>query len=695
MNRLIAITALACACALAQVPKSGGGATSILYYATSPVGASCSQGTVALYNGGLYPCTAGTYAALTAPVSAGVASFKGRTGAVVAVSGDYTATQTTNTPAGTVAATNVQTAINELDTEKQAVLAGTADVPGLDTALAAKISTAADASLGSVTITPTSDRQAVTARANNSGQSSYISEIQDSSNGFLWGARVDGSHDWKTMASNPITNPSSGRIRLFFHGTDGLCWLTSAGTRVCAASSSGLPADFVLRLTTGTELTGQSGTATLMSLPGDVLAVRGGTSPSYALAGIGGHLGGASASAPTVIGFNLTGNASQADKAITFSKANSSTSTNLLAKMTVVGSAQQAVTATTGDGLTTPVWPCASGCGTTLSGEFTESGHGVCIADASGSVNQYLVNSVSGNGKCHPVTTPTAGSWVVGQLTNAPSGDGQTANFKSLSKFWPSSLTLPGSAGFVYGDGSGGLSAVTDVLSSASSIAATQLPDAGAAKGAVKAKTCTAGQFITDLGVDSTCAAPTGSTATVALKTTAAFTAATYSNDGSSGTNIGTTETALATTYLIPASTLASGKRYRVTFTGATSTVGATITLSIKLRTATTSGGIAAGTVIASSTQGTFVSGTQTNKGMGASWIISGPAAAGASAATYTQSTGGTAAWASGSSFSNGTAQPVNLATNADIYLGLTVTFNATTAAAAITAQDFLVEALN
>lgn len=46
----------------------------------------------------------------------------GRTGSVVAVAGDYTATQITNTPAGTIAATNVQTAINELDTEKQAAI---------------------------------------------------------------------------------------------------------------------------------------------------------------------------------------------------------------------------------------------------------------------------------------------------------------------------------------------------------------------------------------------------------------------------------------------------------------------------------------------------------------------------------------------------------------------------------------------
>jgi len=49
-----------------------------------------------------------------------VSSVFGRTGAVTAQSGDYSASQITNTPAGSIAATDVQAAINELDTEKQA-----------------------------------------------------------------------------------------------------------------------------------------------------------------------------------------------------------------------------------------------------------------------------------------------------------------------------------------------------------------------------------------------------------------------------------------------------------------------------------------------------------------------------------------------------------------------------------------------
>lgn len=55
---------------------------------------------------------------LVGPLSSGVSSFNGRSGSVVPVSADYTAAQVTNTPAGTIAATTVQAAIDELDTEK-------------------------------------------------------------------------------------------------------------------------------------------------------------------------------------------------------------------------------------------------------------------------------------------------------------------------------------------------------------------------------------------------------------------------------------------------------------------------------------------------------------------------------------------------------------------------------------------------
>jgi hypothetical protein len=50
--------------------------------------------------------------------AAGVSSFNTRTGAVVSQAGDYLASEIDNTPAGDIIATNVQDAINELDSEK-------------------------------------------------------------------------------------------------------------------------------------------------------------------------------------------------------------------------------------------------------------------------------------------------------------------------------------------------------------------------------------------------------------------------------------------------------------------------------------------------------------------------------------------------------------------------------------------------
>jgi hypothetical protein len=58
--------------------------------------------------------------------SGAVDSFNGRTGTVVSQAGDYSGGLVSNTPAGNIAATNVQSAINELDTEKQVTITGAA-----------------------------------------------------------------------------------------------------------------------------------------------------------------------------------------------------------------------------------------------------------------------------------------------------------------------------------------------------------------------------------------------------------------------------------------------------------------------------------------------------------------------------------------------------------------------------------------
>lgn len=72
---------------------------------------------------GINPSTLSDWQELLTPTDS-VSSIYGRTGAVTAQTGDYTATQVTNTPAGDISSTTVQGAINELDTEKQGTITG-------------------------------------------------------------------------------------------------------------------------------------------------------------------------------------------------------------------------------------------------------------------------------------------------------------------------------------------------------------------------------------------------------------------------------------------------------------------------------------------------------------------------------------------------------------------------------------------
>lgn len=69
---------------------------------------------------------------LVSEASGGVDSFEGRSGTVVGAAGDYTASEITNVPAGTIAATNVQTALNELDSEKLSAAAAATTYQPLD-----------------------------------------------------------------------------------------------------------------------------------------------------------------------------------------------------------------------------------------------------------------------------------------------------------------------------------------------------------------------------------------------------------------------------------------------------------------------------------------------------------------------------------------------------------------------------------
>jgi len=65
--------------------------------------------------------------------SESVTSVFGRVGSITAVAGDYSAAQITNTAAGSITATNVQDAINELDGEKLAKASNLSDVASVTT----------------------------------------------------------------------------------------------------------------------------------------------------------------------------------------------------------------------------------------------------------------------------------------------------------------------------------------------------------------------------------------------------------------------------------------------------------------------------------------------------------------------------------------------------------------------------------
>jgi hypothetical protein len=87
--------------------------------ATEKLTSACTNNQILQANG------AGNFVCANLPAAGGVTSVYGRTGVVVALDDDYTASQINNTATGNIIATDVQAAINELDTEKLALAGGT------------------------------------------------------------------------------------------------------------------------------------------------------------------------------------------------------------------------------------------------------------------------------------------------------------------------------------------------------------------------------------------------------------------------------------------------------------------------------------------------------------------------------------------------------------------------------------------
>jgi hypothetical protein len=162
----------------------------------------------------------------------------------------------------------------------------------------------------------------------------------------------------------------------------------------------------------GTEPAGAAGKVTMYGAAGDRLAVKLGTTRALPVT-MGGNLCGDQI-APSVCSFSLTSSASIGAANITISVPNQSTANGLLAKI-VDG---RAVTATTSD-VRVPLRVVAFGGGTSGSAELIAIGRGTCTLDAAGTSGQYLIASTTQAGRCHPITMPATGDWIIGELLTA------------------------------------------------------------------------------------------------------------------------------------------------------------------------------------------------------------------------------------------------------------------------------------
>lgn len=132
----------------------------------------------------------------------GVITFEGRTGTVVSAGGDYTASEITNVAGGGIAATDVQAAIDELDTEKAAALHAANHTDGTDdiqnaTASVKGLATAAQITkLDGIETGATgdqSDAEIKTAYENNADTNEFSDAEQTKLAGIETGATADQS----------------------------------------------------------------------------------------------------------------------------------------------------------------------------------------------------------------------------------------------------------------------------------------------------------------------------------------------------------------------------------------------------------------------------------------------------------------------------------------------------------------------
>lgn len=468
--------------------------------------------------------------------------------------------------------------------------------------------------------------------------------------------------------------------------------LTSSGDMTVASITLNGSGAGSVALVSGTAPAGITGTTRLVSESGDLLGFRQNTGSVLRIATMTGHLCGTQSSL-AVCSFGLTSNASLAGYATTQTCANDTstgTTVNLLAKLGATGNCILNTTTDT----TTPAYIVVSGAGTTGSAETATSGYASCIFDDTATINHYAVASTITNGRCHSVASPSAGVRVIGIVRSSVASAG------NLGTVWvePRFVASAGGGGSIAttseilkGDGAGAAVAATpctDFYDVGCTIAGADLPEPDTStKGGVQELTCPVGKFINKVDGVSTCDS--------ALQTTSYTATETFSNDGSVGTNIGTTDTQFTVTHLVAANKLAAGTRIKVFFTmNYTSAASGNTTFQVFLKRAATNTGIAAGTALYSSGNITMTNGC-TNCGGGGLIVITGTAAPSNTSNTTTDAVAMNLGSGSGSTWRNGTAQPVSLDTDSQFYIGITVKYAATTAASSVVLRDFFVEYAN
>lgn len=170
----------------------------------------------------------------------GVTSFNGRTGVVLPLAGDYTASQITNVPAGNISSVNVQNALNELDSEKQPTITGAATTITTSnlTTNRAVISNGA----GKIAVSVTTDTEL-----------SYVSGVTSSIQTQL-NSKGPGTVTSVALAAPSILSVSGSPVTS--SGTLTLTLTTQTANTVFAGPTSGGPAIPTFRAIVTTDLSG-------------------------------------------------------------------------------------------------------------------------------------------------------------------------------------------------------------------------------------------------------------------------------------------------------------------------------------------------------------------------------------------------------------------------------------------------------